>query len=132
VQLRACHYDENSDTLTVADVDGTTYRYDCVELENAIDMHPAARSNLLWFKRNEPNACSSTQFETVRKSIQQRVSETAKRVGGTACRSLSGQSIRACHCQRNHDARRLTLSNQGKRIWRQKRSGQLVVRTVDS
>ncbi|MNW58449.1 hypothetical protein D3C74_363160 [compost metagenome] len=54
MQLRACHYDDNTDILTVIDVEGIIYRYPCYEIENAIEMHPAARSYLRWMKENEP------------------------------------------------------------------------------
>ncbi|MNO25519.1 hypothetical protein D3C76_153590 [compost metagenome] len=54
MQLRACHYDDNTDILTVVDSDGTIYRYPCYEIENAIEMHPAARAHLKWMKENEP------------------------------------------------------------------------------
>lgn len=50
MQLRACHYDDNNDILTVIDSDGIIYRYPCYENENAIEMHTAARSRLRGMK----------------------------------------------------------------------------------
>ncbi|SDF58002.1 hypothetical protein SAMN04488542_11319 [Fontibacillus panacisegetis] len=46
MQLRACHYDDHSDILTVVDSDRVIYRYNCYEIENSLDMHSAARSRL--------------------------------------------------------------------------------------
>lgn len=44
MNLRVCHYDDNSDTSTVIDADGKTYRFNCSEIENVLVMHEAARS----------------------------------------------------------------------------------------
>lgn len=49
MQLRACHYDDHSDILTVVDSDGII-RYDCCEIENLMDMYTTARSRLRWLK----------------------------------------------------------------------------------
>ncbi|KOP68474.1 hypothetical protein AMS62_26950 [Bacillus sp. FJAT-18019] len=56
MQLRACHYNDNNDILTVVDSDGIIYSYPCYEIENAMEMHAAARSRLRWMKENEPYA----------------------------------------------------------------------------
>ncbi|KOP67950.1 hypothetical protein AMS62_23845 [Bacillus sp. FJAT-18019] len=56
MQLRACHYDDNTDILTVVDSDGVIYHYPCYEIEISIEMHAAARSRLRWMKENEPYA----------------------------------------------------------------------------
>lgn len=58
MQLRACHYDDNTDILTVIDAEGIISHYPCYEIENAIEMNPAARSCLRWMKENEPYACA--------------------------------------------------------------------------
>lgn len=54
MQLRVCHYDDNTDILTVIDAEGIISHYPCYEIENAIEMNPAARSCLRWMKENEP------------------------------------------------------------------------------
>lgn len=56
MQIRACHYDDSTDKLTVIDADGVIYHYPCYEIENGIQIHPAARSYLRWMKENEPYA----------------------------------------------------------------------------
>ncbi|WP_010500602.1 DUF6061 family protein [Paenibacillus elgii] len=53
MQLRACHYNDNTDFLTVVDSDGVTYRYPCYEIEDSIEMHAAARPRLRWMKEND-------------------------------------------------------------------------------
>lgn len=56
MQLRACHYDEDSDIMTAVYADGTTCRFNCSEIEDALDMHAAVRSRLVWLKEKEPFA----------------------------------------------------------------------------
>ncbi|WP_425464185.1 DUF6061 family protein [Paenibacillus lentus] len=63
MQLRACHYDDNSDILTVVDSDGIIYRYHCYEIENSMEMHTAARSRLRWLKEIEPYAFAELVFQ---------------------------------------------------------------------
>jgi len=53
MQLRACHYDEDSDVMTVVFADGTTCRLNCSEIEATLDTHAAARSRLIWLKEKE-------------------------------------------------------------------------------
>ncbi|MFD0678982.1 MULTISPECIES: DUF6061 family protein [unclassified Paenibacillus] len=33
---------------------GGTYRFNCYEIENSLDLHPTARSRLRWLKENKP------------------------------------------------------------------------------
>lgn len=54
MQLRACHYDENSDVMTVVFADGTTCRLNCSGIEATLVTHAAARSRLIWLKEKEP------------------------------------------------------------------------------
>jgi len=56
MKLRACHYNECSDVMTVVLEDGTTRRLKCSEIEVTYDMHASARSHLIWLKENEPFA----------------------------------------------------------------------------
>ncbi|MCC3381773.1 DUF6061 family protein [Paenibacillus farraposensis] len=54
MQIRACHYDDNTDILTVIGAEGIIYHYPCYEIENSIEMLPEARSYLRWMKEKEP------------------------------------------------------------------------------
>lgn len=62
-ELWACHYDDNSDILTVVDSDEIIYRYHCYEIENSMEMHTAARSPLRWLKENAPYAFAELIFQ---------------------------------------------------------------------
>lgn len=54
MQLRACHYNEDHDVMTVVFADGTTCRLNCSEIEATLDTNAAARSRLIWLKEKEP------------------------------------------------------------------------------
>lgn len=54
MKLRACHYNECSDVMTVVFGGGTTRRLNCSEIEATYDMHASARSHLIWLKEKEP------------------------------------------------------------------------------
>lgn len=46
MKLRACHYNECSDVMTVVFGDGTTRRLSCSGIEATFDMHASARFRL--------------------------------------------------------------------------------------
>ncbi|MNI80089.1 hypothetical protein D3C73_1365890 [compost metagenome] len=43
MQLRACHYDGDSEVMTVVLADGTTCSLNCYEIEVNLDTHAAVR-----------------------------------------------------------------------------------------
>lgn len=54
MQIRACHYIEDHDVMTVIFADGTMRCLHCAEVEVTLNMHMVARSRLMWLKENEP------------------------------------------------------------------------------
>lgn len=56
MQLRACHYNEDHDVMTVVFGDGTACRLNCSGIEATLDTNAAARSHLIWLKEKEPFA----------------------------------------------------------------------------
>lgn len=58
MQLRACHYDEDSDIITAVYVDGTTSRFHCSEIEATLGYACSSAFSLPnWFSKTIEALC---------------------------------------------------------------------------
>ena len=53
MKLRVCHYDNNSDILTVVDSDGITCLYNGYEIKNSLYIHITERNDGVSFNVEE-------------------------------------------------------------------------------